>query len=435
MSHDVFISYSNKNKVIADAVCAKLEGNKIRVWIAPRDVPPGKDFAAAIIHAIDHCQIFVLIWSEESNKSGHILNEVNRAFSQNITVIPFRIDNVVPTESLEYYIGRTHWLDAMTPPLEKHIKLLADTILTNLGRQAEIKPETLVVKEKEVREDKKLVSTATAKPHAWWPTLAGLLGVAVVVVLALTLLKQPTQPTSNQLTNAPVAMEASSQPTNIPMETVTAIPSSTPINLTKTPIQPTESKAGYQTQDLGTPYYQTGFTQAAFDAQEWPVRDSEGQRQYRGEDDTYQFEIQIPDIETTALYLEGTRAFTDSIVEVEAKFVEGDGSFEIVCRTAYGGNKGYMARFDINGRTTISLIRYSPNPNLFSGDSAKKATGIYYRLRFDCIGNTLTVYENGVKIGEAQDNTFYGGNIGLGAESNNVPFCVAFDNFKLWLPK
>jgi len=222
MPHDVFISYSNKNKIVADAVCAKLEENKIRVWFAPRDVPPGKDFAAAIIHAIDHCQIFVLIWSEESNKSGHILNEVNRAFSQNITVIPFRIDNVVPTESLEYYIGRTHWLDAMTPPLEKHIKLLANTILTDLGRQVEIKLETPVVKEKEVREEKKkeekdikLVSKPSPKPRALWPYLAGLLGVAVVVGLALTLLKQPAQPTSNLLTNAPAAME-----------TVTPIPSS-----------------------------------------------------------------------------------------------------------------------------------------------------------------------------------------------------------------
>ena len=139
MPHDVFISYSNKNKVVADAVCAKLEENKIRVWIAPRDVPPGKDFAESIIEAIDGCKAFVLIWSEESNKSGHILNEVNRAFSQNITVIPFRIDNVEPTKSLEYYIGRTHWLDAITPPLEKHIDKLVDTILAILGRKKEDK--------------------------------------------------------------------------------------------------------------------------------------------------------------------------------------------------------------------------------------------------------------------------------------------------------
>jgi hypothetical protein len=128
MPHDVFISYSSKNKVIADAVCARLEENKIRVWFAPRDVAPGKDYASEIIQAIDQCKIFILIWSEESNKSQHILNEINHAFNQNITVIPFRIDNVIPTESLEYYIGRTHWLDAITPPLEQHLSRLSDSV-------------------------------------------------------------------------------------------------------------------------------------------------------------------------------------------------------------------------------------------------------------------------------------------------------------------
>jgi hypothetical protein len=128
MSHDVFISYSSKNKTVADAVCAMFEENKIRVWYAPRDVPPGRDFASAIISAIDQCKIFILIWSEESNKSDHILAEINHAFSRSITVIPFRIDNVLPTESLEYYIGRTHWLDAITLPLEKHLGKLCDTV-------------------------------------------------------------------------------------------------------------------------------------------------------------------------------------------------------------------------------------------------------------------------------------------------------------------
>jgi hypothetical protein len=135
MPHDVFISYSSKNKVIADAVCARLEENKIRVWFAPRDVPPGKDYASVIIQAIDQSRIFILIWSEESNKSNHILNEINHAFNHNITVIPFRIDNVVPTESLEYYLGRTHWLDAITPPLEQHLSKLCDSVKAILATE------------------------------------------------------------------------------------------------------------------------------------------------------------------------------------------------------------------------------------------------------------------------------------------------------------
>ncbi len=140
MAHDVFISYSSKDKAIADAVCARLEEKRLRVWIAPRDVPPGSDFAESIIDAIDTSKVFVLIWSADANASTHILAEVNEAFNKGIVIIPFRIQDVQPTRSFQYYIGRTHWLDALTQPLEQHIEKLAATITAVLrhGLGAEI---------------------------------------------------------------------------------------------------------------------------------------------------------------------------------------------------------------------------------------------------------------------------------------------------------
>jgi len=135
MAHDVFISYSTKNKIIADAVCAKLEENKIRVWIAPRDVPAGANFANSIIAAIDSCKVFVLIWSEHT--SEHILTEINHAFDQDIVIIPFRIQNIQPTNELLYYLGRTHWLDAIDPPLENHIMTLVNTVRTHINSKGQ----------------------------------------------------------------------------------------------------------------------------------------------------------------------------------------------------------------------------------------------------------------------------------------------------------
>ena len=135
MAHDVFISYSTKDKTIADAVSAKLEESKIRTWIAPRDVPAGSHYAKSIINAIITCKVFILIWSENANLSNHILNEINEAFNKGITIIPFRIQDVEPTAEMRYYLGRTHWLDAIDPPLENHISALRDVIYTSLGRK------------------------------------------------------------------------------------------------------------------------------------------------------------------------------------------------------------------------------------------------------------------------------------------------------------
>lgn len=145
MAHDVFISYPGKDKTVADAVCAKLEEQKIRCWIAPRDIPAGKNFAESIIDAIDASKVFVLIWSVNTNTSSHILTEIHQAFNQGIPIIPFRIEEVEPTSAMRYYFGRTHWLDALTPPLEKHIDSLVNSILSILDRSPEVIPEPVVV--------------------------------------------------------------------------------------------------------------------------------------------------------------------------------------------------------------------------------------------------------------------------------------------------
>ena len=51
MAHDVFISYSTEDKPAADAVCAILEKNGVRSWIAPRDIMPGADWGESIVNA------------------------------------------------------------------------------------------------------------------------------------------------------------------------------------------------------------------------------------------------------------------------------------------------------------------------------------------------------------------------------------------------
>jgi hypothetical protein len=126
--HDVFISYAQQDKPIADAVCAKLEFRNIRCWIAPRDIPPGKSFPEAIIEGIDEGKVVVLIFSSFANKSPHVTRELTNAVNKGRIIIPFRIEDVPPSKSMEYLISVPHWLDAVSPPMEKHIDLLVKTV-------------------------------------------------------------------------------------------------------------------------------------------------------------------------------------------------------------------------------------------------------------------------------------------------------------------
>jgi hypothetical protein len=128
MDFDVFISHSTKDKVTADATCAALEAAGIRSWIAPRDVSPGTEYAAAIIDAIDSCRVMVVIVSSNANASHQIPREIERAASRGVPIVPMRIEEIVPTKSMAYFLGEIHWLDALTPPLTAHLQRLVETI-------------------------------------------------------------------------------------------------------------------------------------------------------------------------------------------------------------------------------------------------------------------------------------------------------------------
>ncbi len=117
-----FISYSSKDKNIADNLCAKLEAAGVRVWYAPRDVRGA--YAEAITKAIDSATHFVLILSEHSIASEHVLNEIDLAFHKlpdHIRFKPLRIDKALFSPSFKYYLSRQHWMDAIIPPLEARL--------------------------------------------------------------------------------------------------------------------------------------------------------------------------------------------------------------------------------------------------------------------------------------------------------------------------
>ena len=101
----------------------------MRCWFAPRDVLPERPYAEALIDAINESWLMVLVFSSSSNGSDHVIREVERAASKGIPILPLRIEDVAPNKSMEFFIGATHWLDAISPPLERHLDQLTRTVL------------------------------------------------------------------------------------------------------------------------------------------------------------------------------------------------------------------------------------------------------------------------------------------------------------------
>ena len=155
---DVFLSYSSVNKNIADAIVSEFESHNIKCWYAPRDIMPGEEWVSAITHALENCKILVLVYTDESNSSRQVMNEVAVAFNAGKTIVPFRLTENKMSSEFEYYLTRVHWLDAITPPLQEKIENLRDYVdiilsgidTSNLSRNAveRIKPEKVNPKRK-----------------------------------------------------------------------------------------------------------------------------------------------------------------------------------------------------------------------------------------------------------------------------------------------
>ncbi len=136
---DVFLSYhTSTGAETLKKVVAALEGAGISCWYAPRDCD--EQYAGSIVSAIRRSRVFLLLLSRQSGASAHVLNEINCAFErfknhEDITLLPFRLDESPLSDDVYYYLGRIHMMDGVRPPEELRIRELCDRITALLGRE------------------------------------------------------------------------------------------------------------------------------------------------------------------------------------------------------------------------------------------------------------------------------------------------------------
>jgi hypothetical protein len=134
MAREVFVSYSQPDYACAVEMVARIEGEGINCWIAPRDIAPSADWAAEIIDAISNARVMILVFSGSSNESPQVRREVERAVHKNVSILPFRIESVVPSKSLEYFLSSQHWMDAFPPPRDAHYARLCSYLRNQLAK-------------------------------------------------------------------------------------------------------------------------------------------------------------------------------------------------------------------------------------------------------------------------------------------------------------
>ena len=130
--YDVFLSHSSVDAAITQAICHYLEAKGIRCWIAPRDIRSGEIWSSEIMAGIKHSKVTVLVLSDSSNSSRYVLREIEQSVSLGHGVLPVRIADIMPSDSLNFFVSSHHWFDAINGNLEEYLPKLYQVILPQI---------------------------------------------------------------------------------------------------------------------------------------------------------------------------------------------------------------------------------------------------------------------------------------------------------------
>lgn len=116
MKYDVFISYSSDDQKVVEGLCAYLEAQKIRCFVAYRDIPRGVVWARAIVEALDESRMMVVVFSANFNRSEQVDREIELASEDKKPILTFRITDDAFKGAKKYYLTNLNWIDAFPDP-------------------------------------------------------------------------------------------------------------------------------------------------------------------------------------------------------------------------------------------------------------------------------------------------------------------------------
>ena len=115
MKHQVFISYSRKDKEAADCLCEILKENGIAYWIDKEGIYSSSNYKELIVDAIDVSQAVIFISSAKSNGSINVIRDVGYAVNMNKPILPLMLDDAPYAKSIRLDISDIDQIDFRNP--------------------------------------------------------------------------------------------------------------------------------------------------------------------------------------------------------------------------------------------------------------------------------------------------------------------------------
>ena len=138
--------------------------------MAPRDIPYGAQYGDVIDEAIKTCKVVVVLFSETAASSQWVNGELNVAFEEQKTIIPFRLDQTPLKGQTRVMLNQRHWIDAY-PDYKTKFNDLVTAVAQAIGKEVILEPAATTIFEK-LKRYKKLI-------------ILGVFTAALIAVIAL----------------------------------------------------------------------------------------------------------------------------------------------------------------------------------------------------------------------------------------------------------
>lgn len=103
----VFVCHSSLDASVAARLVTALESARIACWIAPRDVESGVPYPRQLVKAIIECRVFLLLVTNNSASSDHVVRELEQAVKHRRPILPVVVGGAMSAD-LDYYLGAVH---------------------------------------------------------------------------------------------------------------------------------------------------------------------------------------------------------------------------------------------------------------------------------------------------------------------------------------
>ncbi len=160
MKYKIFVSYSTHDIEQVDLLNKQLSGTPVDVFIAEHSVLPSENLGIVISNAIEECDLFVVLWSQNAQESGWVSQEIGKATAYNKPILPLVLTENI---SLPGFISNLKYIPVYKNP--ENAALQARNLIANSYNK---KHQELALIEQKKQSDKETLALMGIGAFVLW---------------------------------------------------------------------------------------------------------------------------------------------------------------------------------------------------------------------------------------------------------------------------